>query len=83
MIIEANTPEGQKAKIYNADGTEITLPIKSYDTDTQTAMCYMIDENNKIVMTEWALEDKKMTRKPVLAAHVLPGSYAEIDGKRI
>jgi hypothetical protein len=43
----------------------------------------MIDENNKIVMTEWALEDKKMTRKPVLAAHVLPGSYAEIDGKRI
>jgi hypothetical protein len=83
MIIHANTPEGQKAKIFNADGTEVTLPIKSYDTDTQTATHYEFDENGKIKMHEWKKADKIMARDPVLTVTKLEGSYAEIDGVRV
>ncbi len=83
MIIQANTEEGQKAKIFNSDGTEVRLPIKSYDTKTQTAQVYELDANGKVKMTEWSANGKKMTRDPVLNIVVLEGSYAEIDGKRV
>lgn len=83
MIIHAGTPEGAKAKIYNADGTEVKLPIKSYDTETQTATHYELDENGKIKFHEWTQNDKKMTRDPVLTITKLEGSYATIDGVRV
>lgn len=83
MIIHANTLEGQKAKIYNADGTESTLAIKSYDTATQTATHYEFDENGKLKMTEWAPNGKVMSREPVLTVTNIAGSYATIDGVRV
>lgn len=83
MIIHANTAEGQKAKIFNADGTESKLPIKSYDTVTQTAVHYEFDENGLIKMNEWKQDGKIMARDPVLTVTKLEGSYAEIDGVRV
>jgi len=83
MIILANTEEGQKAKIYNADGTLCNLPIASYDTVTQTALHYEFDENNMIKMQDYVADGKMMVRKPVLIVTILAGSYAEIDGKRV
>lgn len=83
MIIEANTPEGQKAKIYLKDGTLCQLPIKSYNTETQTATHYVYNEDGNILFYDWKQDGKKMTRQPVLQATVLEGSYAEIDGKRV
>lgn len=83
MIIHANTDEGQRAKIFLKDGTECKLPIKSYDTATQTAVHYEFDDKGLIRMNEWSANGKKMTRDPVLTITVLEGSYAEIDGKRV
>jgi hypothetical protein len=83
MIIHANTLEGQKAKIYNADGSAVTLPIKSYDTETQIATHYEFDENGKIKMHEWKQNGKIMSRDPVLTVVKLEGSYATIDGVRV
>lgn len=83
MIIEANTEQGQKAKIYNADGSAVTLPIKSYDTESQTATHYEFDESGKIKMHEWKQNGKVMSREPVLTTVKLEGSYATIDGVRV
>ena len=83
MIIQANTPEGAKAKIYNADGTEVTLAIKSYDTTTQEAQHYELDENGRVKMTEWVQNNKVMSRDPVISITKLEGSYATIDGVRV
>jgi hypothetical protein len=83
MIIEANTPEGRKAKIYNADGTEVTLFVKLYDTENQTALHYEFDEKKMILMEDYVSDGTMMVRKPVLTLTILPGSYAEIDGKRV
>ena len=85
MIIKSNTPEGQKAKIFNKDGTEVTLPIKEYDTETKTALCYEM-ENGKVKMTGWKAHEQHKTlavREPILVEVLLEGSYAEIDGKRV
>ena len=83
MIIHANTPEGAKAKIYNADGSEVQLPIKSYDTETQEVVHYEFDENGKIKMHEWKQNGKVMSRDPVLTITKIEGSYATIDGERV
>jgi hypothetical protein len=83
MIIHANTPEGAKAKVYNADGTELNLPIKSYDTVTKEVVHYELDENGKIKMNEWKKDGKVMSRDPVLTITKVEGSYATIDGERV
>lgn len=83
MIISANTPEGAKAKIFDKEGNQIQLPIKSYDTETKKAEVYELDENGKVVMTEWKKEGKDMKRAPVIKTITLDDSYAEIDGKRV
>ena len=84
MIIHANTAEGQKTKIFLKDGTECKLPIKSYDTETQTAVHYEFDEKGLLKMTDWQPDGKKkMNREPIVSVTVLEGSYAEIDGKRV
>ena len=87
MIISADTPEGRRAKIFLEDGTECSLPIKEYDTETQTALHYELDDNSLVKCTPWenTVEMKKSMgiRKPILKTTVLEGSYAEIDGKRV
>lgn len=86
MIINASTEDGAKAKIYNADGTEVQLPIKSYNTETQEVTHYEYDENGKIKMSEWkpsGKEGRLFSRDPVLTVVKLPGSYATIDGKKV
>lgn len=83
MIIQANSEEGQKTKIFLKDGSLCTLPIKSYDTETGLAVHYEFDEKGQIRMTDWAPKGKKMERTPILTTTVLEGSYAEIDGRRV
>ncbi|HBI02306.1 MAG TPA: hypothetical protein DDY18_11870 [Flavobacterium sp.] len=83
MIISANTLTGQKTKVYDKDGVLIELPIRTYNTETQEAEVYELDENGRVKMTEWDVNDKKMTREPVLKIIKLDGSYAEIDGRRV
>lgn len=83
MIINASTEDGAKAKIYNADGTEVQLPIKSYNTETQEVTHYEYDENGKIKMSEWKPSNKGFVRDPVLKVTKLPGSYATIDGVKV
>lgn len=83
MIIQANTLQGQKTKVYNQDGTEITLPIKSYNTETQEAEVYELDENGRVKTTEWVMTDKSGRRQLLINTVKLEGSYAEIDGKRV
>jgi hypothetical protein len=83
MIIHANSEEGKKTKVYNADGTEVTLAIKSYNTVTQTASHYELDENNKIKMTDYRKDGNLMKREPVITETKIEGSYATIDGVRV
>lgn len=83
MIIEANTEDGQNTKVYDQDGKQLELPIKSYNTETQEAVLYELDEKGKVKMTEWSQDGKKMTRQPMIKLVKLEGSYAEINGKRV
>lgn len=83
MIIRANTPEGRDAKIFNADGTECTLPIKSYDTITKVVEHYELDDSGKIKFHEWIANGNMMTRQAIVKNIYLEGSYAEINGKRV
>jgi len=83
MLIKAGTEKGAKAKIYKSDGTEVTLPITEYDTETQVARHYVLEDNGRLKMGEWVEENGKGTRKPVVKETHLPGSYAEIDGQRV
>ena len=85
MIINARTADGVKTKIYNADGTRIALPIKEYNTETQEAVVFELDENGKVKCTPWVKDEKsgKMTRELITKTVKLQGSYAEIDGKRV
>lgn len=84
MKIEANTENGSKAKIYDQNGEEITLPIKSFDTETGEVEYYEL-EDGKIKMTPWVPNHAtgKMERKPVIVKKNLPHAYALIDGKKV
>jgi len=73
MIIKANTIDGRNAKVFNADGTQVNLLISEYDTETQIAKYYPMGENGKPEVS---------AEGPVLQEVHLPGSYAEIKGKR-
>ena len=83
MIIQANTPEGAKAKIYLASGLLCELPIKSYDTETKEVTHYELDENGKVKLTDWIYHDKGQNRSPITKTVKLEGSYATIDGVRV
>ena len=85
MIIKANSPEGAKTKVYHADGTEVTLHITEFDTETGVIKYLTLDENNLIVMTPWTPNHAsgKMVRKPIITTLLSPGAYAEIDGVRV
>jgi hypothetical protein len=83
MIIHANTFEGQKTKIFLADGSLCQLPIKEYNTETQEAVVYEIDEQGKVKTTPWVQDGKQMTRTILTTVVKLEGSYAEIDGERV
>lgn len=83
MIIVANSEQGQKTKVFLEDGTECRLPIKEYNTITQEAVVYELDEKGKVKTTPWKQEGKQMTRTILTKVVKLEGSYAEIDGKRV
>lgn len=85
MIISAATPEGSRAKIYNADGTMYHLPIKEYNTETQEATVYELDEQGRVQCTPWVHDEskKQMVREVITKKVKLDGSYAEIDGVRV
>lgn len=83
MIIEANTAEGAKTRVFDKDGNPLNLPIKTYNTETQEAVVYELDENGRVKTTEWTIEGKSGKRETVTKTVKLEGSYAEIDGKRV
>jgi hypothetical protein len=85
MIIQSNTPEGAKAKIYLADGRQCHLPIKEYNTETKEAVVYELDAQGKVKTTDWekSPDGKGMMRSILTKTMKLEDSYAEIDGKRV
>ena len=98
MIIKANTPDGAKSKIFDSHGMEITAPVKQFDTESYTLTIYIPtigeakvartpkkprssgrykDEHGNLIM------DKGWECEVITADIVIPGSYAEIDGKKV
>ena len=79
MIISARSPEGAKTIVYNADGTRCVLPIAEYNTETQEAVVYELDENGKVKKSEPVQDPENPNRMitPVVTKTVkLEGSYA-------
>lgn len=85
MIITSNSEQGAKAKIFLADGSMCHLPIKEYNTITQEAVVFELDETGKVKTTPWVKREdgKGMERSIITKTVKLEGSYAEIDGKRV
>ena len=85
MIIQSNTSEGAKTKIYLANGMLCRLPIKEYNTETQEAVVYELDEQGGVKTTPWeqSPDVQGMMRSILTKTVKLEGSYAEIDSKRV
>lgn len=83
MIIKASDPQGKDTKVYDAAGKRVKLLITEYNTETKEATFYVPGEGS-VAMAKYSSKGHgAFEQEPMKITAVLPGSYAEIKGKRV